>query len=138
MLTCIIPILSLLLVPKSFGFVPGFAPEPLTDTTYCLGSIDVAFSAVSSSFVNDHLFAESSYPIAVPFVPSVLTIKPPSPLDEPLEGLSEIIPKSFKVQDFLRSSSDLFKSVGEVLDCNQSGGQCVGQIKKFSIGYGPS
>ena len=59
-------------------------------------------------------------------------------LDGPLEGLSDIIPKAFKVQDFLRSSSDLFKSVGEVLDCNQSSGECVGQIKKFSIGYGPS
>ena len=57
-------------------------------------------------------------------------------LDEPLEGLKDIIPKGFKVQDFLRSSSSMFQSVGEVLDCNQSGGQCVGQIKKFSIGYG--
>jgi len=61
-----------------------------------------------------------------------------SALDEPLEGLKDIIPKSFKVQDLLRSSSSMFQSLGEVLDCNQSGGQCVGQIKKFSIGYGPS
>jgi len=61
-----------------------------------------------------------------------------SALDEPLEGLKDIIPKSFKVQDLLRSSSSMFQSVGEVLDCNQSSGQCVGQIKKFSIGYGPS
>ena len=61
-----------------------------------------------------------------------------SALDEPLEGLKDIIPKGFKVQDLLRSSSSMFQSVGEVLDCNQSGGQCVGQIKKFSIGYGPS
>ena len=61
-----------------------------------------------------------------------------SALDEPLEGLKDIIPKSFKVQDLLRSSSSMFQSVGEVLDCNQSSGQCVGQVKKFSIGYGPS
>ena len=61
-----------------------------------------------------------------------------SALDAPLEGLSAIIPKSFKVQDFLRSSSSMFQSVGELLDCNQSSGECVGQIKKFSIGYGPS
>ena len=61
-----------------------------------------------------------------------------SALDEPLEGLKDIIPKSFKVQDLLRSSSSMFQSLGEVLDCNQSGGPCVGQIKKFSIGYGPS
>tara|TARA_R100001440_G_scaffold74008_1_gene99023 strand:+ start:2901 stop:5252 length:2352 start_codon:yes stop_codon:yes gene_type:complete len=58
-------------------------------------------------------------------------------LDAPLKGLSDVIPKSFKVQDVLRSSSDVFKSVGEVLSCNQSSGKCVGQIKKFSIGYGP-
>jgi len=61
-----------------------------------------------------------------------------SALDEPLEGLKDIIPKSFKVQDLLRSSSSTFQSLGQVLDCNQSSGQCVGQIKKFSIGYGPS
>ena len=61
-----------------------------------------------------------------------------SALDEPLEGLSAIIPKTFKVQDVLRSSSSMFQSVGELLDCNQSSGECVGQIKKFSIGYGPS
>ena len=59
-----------------------------------------------------------------------------SSLDEPLKGLSDIIPKSFKVQDFLRSSSDTFKSVGEVLSCNQNS-ECVGQIKKLKIGYGP-
>ena len=87
MLTCIIPILSVELVPKSLGFPAGAVAEPLTETTYCLGEIDVASSAVSSSFVNDHLFAESSYPRAVPFVPSVLTIKPPSPLVEPLEAI---------------------------------------------------
>ena len=59
-----------------------------------------------------------------------------SSLDAPLKGLSDIIPKSFKVQDVLRSSSDTFKSVGEVLSCNQNS-ECVGQIKKLKIGYGP-
>ena len=59
-----------------------------------------------------------------------------SALDAPLEGLSDIVPKSFKVQDFLRSSSDVFKSIGGVLDCNQSDGKCVGQVKKFTLGYG--
>ena len=59
-----------------------------------------------------------------------------SALDAPLEGLSEIVPKSFKVQDFLRSSSDVFKSIGGVLDCNQSDGKCVGQVKKYTLGYG--
>ena len=33
-------------------------------------------------------------------------------LDVPLEALSAIIPKSFKVQDVLRSSSDVFKISG--------------------------
>jgi len=61
-----------------------------------------------------------------------------SALDAPLEGLSEIVPKSFKVQDFLRSSSDVFKSIGGVLDCNQSDGKCMGQVKKYTLGYGPA
>ena len=58
-------------------------------------------------------------------------------LEAPLKGLGNVIPKSFKVQDLLRSSSNTFKSIGEVLSCNQSSGKCVGQIKKFSTGYGP-
>jgi len=59
-------------------------------------------------------------------------------LDAPLAGLSEIVPKSFKVQDFLRSSSNTFKSIGGLIDCNQSNGKCVGQVKKFTLGYGPT
>ena len=59
-------------------------------------------------------------------------------LDAPLAGLSEIIPKAFKVQDFLRSSSDTFKSINALIDCNQSDGKCVGQVKKFTLGYGPA
>ena len=65
-MTCIIPILSAVPVPKSLGFPLGEAAEPLTETTNCLGEIDVAFCAVSSSFVSPHLLAESSYPRAVP------------------------------------------------------------------------
>ena len=61
-----------------------------------------------------------------------------SSLDAPLGALSDIIPKSFKIQDVLRSSSDTFKSVGSFLDCNQSNKKCVGKVKKFSIGYGPA
>ena len=59
-------------------------------------------------------------------------------LDAPLAGLSEIVPKAFKVQDFLRSSSNTFKSIGALIDCNQSDGKCVGQVKKFTLGYGPA
>ena len=59
-------------------------------------------------------------------------------LDAPLAGLSEIVPKAFKVQDFLRSSSNTFKSIGGLIDCNQSDGKCVGQVKKFTLGYGPA
>ena len=60
-----------------------------------------------------------------------------SSLDAPLKGVNKILSSSFKVQDVLRSSSDTFKSIGEVLSCNQSSRKCVGQIKKFSLGYGP-
>ena len=59
-------------------------------------------------------------------------------LDAPLQSLNQVIPKSFKVQDFIRSSSDTFKSIGGLFGCNQSNNQCVGKIKKFSIGYGPA
>ena len=90
-LICIIPILSPAAEPKSLGFPLGSAAEPLTLTTYCLGVIDVASSAVSSSLVNDHLFALSSYPRAVPtpFAP-VVTIIPPSPLVEPLASCKNL------------------------------------------------
>jgi len=59
-------------------------------------------------------------------------------LDVPIAALSEIIPKSFKVQDFLRSSSDTFKSIGGLISCNQDNKKCVGQVKKYTLGYGPA
>ena len=59
-------------------------------------------------------------------------------LDVPIAALSEIIPKSFKVQDILRSSSDTFKSIGGLISCNQDNKKCVGQVKKYTLGYGPS
>ncbi len=61
-----------------------------------------------------------------------------SALEAPIGALSEIIPKSFKVQDILRSSSDTFKSVGALVSCNQDNKKCVAQVKKYTLGYGPA
>ena len=61
-----------------------------------------------------------------------------SALDAPLNAVSDILPKSYKIQDVIRSSSDSFKSIGGLVGCNQDNKKCVGKIKKFSIGYGPA
>jgi len=58
-------------------------------------------------------------------------------LDAPLAGVNKILTSSFKVQDILRSSSDTFKSIGGLLDCNQDDGKCVGRVKRLTLGYGP-
>ena len=59
-LTCIIPALVAASAPKSNGLPLGSAPEPLTDTTYCFVSIDVAFHAVPSASDIHQRAAESS------------------------------------------------------------------------------
>ena len=55
-------------------------------------------------------------------------------LDDSLDGLSSILSAGFKVSDVLRSSSDLFKSAGAFVDCNQSNSRCVGKIKTVKTG----
>ena len=55
-------------------------------------------------------------------------------LDDSLDGLSSILSAGFKVSDVLRSSSDLFKSAGAFVDCNQSNSRCVGKIKTIKTG----
>ena len=55
-------------------------------------------------------------------------------LDDSLDGLSSILSAGFKVSDVLKSSSDLFKSAGAFVDCNQSNSRCVGKIKTIKTG----
>ena len=55
-------------------------------------------------------------------------------LDDSLDGLSSILSAGFKVSDVLKSSSDLFKSAGAFVDCNQSNSRCVGKIKTVKTG----
>ena len=55
-------------------------------------------------------------------------------LDDALDGLSSILSAGFKVSDVLRSSSDLFKSAGAFVDCNQKNSRCVGKIKTIKTG----
>ena len=55
-------------------------------------------------------------------------------LDDALDGLSSILSAGFKVSDVLKSSSDLFKSVGAFVDCNQTNSRCVGKVKTFKTG----
>ena len=51
-----------------------------------------------------------------------------SELDGILGGLSSILSPAFKVQDALRSSSDLFRSVSSFVDCNQKNNKCAGKV----------
>jgi len=55
-------------------------------------------------------------------------------LDDALGGLSSILSSGFKVSDVLRSSSDLFKSAGAFVDCNQKNNKCVGKVKTVKTG----
>jgi len=55
-------------------------------------------------------------------------------LEDSLSGLSSILSVGFKVSDVLKSSSDLFKSAGAFVDCNQKNSRCVGKIKTIKTG----
>ena len=58
-------------------------------------------------------------------------------LDDALGGLSSILSPAFKVKDVLKSSSDLFKSAGAFVGCNQSNNKCVNKVKTFKTGGKP-
>tara|TARA_B100001287_G_scaffold276670_1_gene288604 strand:+ start:4202 stop:6571 length:2370 start_codon:yes stop_codon:yes gene_type:complete len=57
-------------------------------------------------------------------------------LETPLSGIDKIVSAGTVVKDILGASSDTFKSVGNLLDCNQSNSNCVGKVKKWTIGKG--
>jgi len=60
-------------------------------------------------------------------------------LSAPLGGVSKILSAGTSVKSILSSSSDIFRSAGSLLDCNQSDSNCVGQggNKKWTVGVGP-
>jgi len=59
-----------------------------------------------------------------------------SGLESVLGGIGKILSPAFKVQDFLRGSSDVMNALGGFFDCGQSAGKCAG-VKQWTIGYGP-
>ena len=62
-----------------------------------------------------------------------------SSLKAPLGGVSKILSAGTSVKSILGGSSNSFKSPGNLLDCNQSDSNCVGQGggKKWTVGMGP-
>ena len=57
-----------------------------------------------------------------------------STLDDVLGGLTSILGPAFKVQDILRSSSDLFRSASSFIDCNQKNNKCPGKVSARKVG----
>ena len=57
-----------------------------------------------------------------------------SELDGVLGGLTSILSPAFKVQDILRSSSDLFRSASSFIDCNQQNNKCPGKVSARKVG----
>ena len=57
-----------------------------------------------------------------------------SELDGVLDGLTSILSPAFKVQDILRSSSDLFRSAASFIDCNQQNNKCPGKVSARKVG----
>jgi hypothetical protein len=54
-----------------------------------------------------------------------------------LDGVASILGTALDVADFLRSTSDLIKSIGGLFDCNQNQNKCSGLTKEYVIGQGP-
>ena len=57
-----------------------------------------------------------------------------SELENTLGTLTSILSPTFKVQDVLRSSSDLFRSAGAFIDCNQNNNKCAGKVSVRKVG----
>ena len=62
-----------------------------------------------------------------------------SALKAPLGGVSKILSAGTSVKGILGGASNAFQSAGNLLDCNQSDSNCVGQggNKKWTVGMGP-
>ena len=58
-------------------------------------------------------------------------------LESALGAVSKILSPAFKIQEFLRGSVDVIKSVQDFFECNQSGREKCKGVKEWTIGYGP-
>ena len=58
-------------------------------------------------------------------------------LESALGAVSKILGPAFKIQEFLRGSVDVIKSIQDFFDCNQSGKEKCKGVKEWTIGYGP-
>jgi hypothetical protein len=60
-----------------------------------------------------------------------------SGLESALGAVGKILGPAFKIQEFLRGSVDVIKSIQDFFDCNQSGKEKCKGVKEWTIGYGP-
>lgn len=60
-----------------------------------------------------------------------------SGLESSINAISKILDPMFKIDDFLRSSADVVKSVGAFLSCGQNDSGKCNMVKKLTFGYGP-
>ena len=60
-----------------------------------------------------------------------------SGLESALGAVDKILGPAFKIQEFLRGSVDVIKSIQDFFDCNQSGKEKCKGVKEWTIGYGP-
>lgn len=59
-----------------------------------------------------------------------------SGLDSFINSVGKILDPAFKIDEFLRSSTDVIKSVGTFLSCGQSNSGKCNMVKKITFGYG--
>ena len=114
------------------GMIPGV--KGMEGVIDCLpGKIVSGLGKTIQDLLNDALLsvANNGICVAEQFASSLLggiIDEISSSLDGVLDGLTSILGPAFKVQDVLRSSSDLFKSAGAFIDCNQQNNKCAGKV----------
>ena len=114
------------------GMIPGV--KGMEGVIDCLpGKIVSGLGKTIQDLLNDALLsvANNGICVAEQFASSLLDgiiNQISSTLDGVLDGLASILGPAFKVQDVLRSSSDLFKSAGAFIDCNQQNNKCAGKV----------
>ena len=120
------------------AMIPGV--KSLEGTIDCLpGKIVSGLNKTIRDLLNDALIsvANNGICVAEQFTASLLDgiINDISDnLDGVLGGLSSILSPAFKVQDILRSSSDLFRSASSFIDCNQQNNKCPGKVSARKVG----
>ena len=120
------------------AMIPGV--KSLENTIDCLpGKIVSGLGNTIQDLLNDALVSvvNNGVCVAEQFTASLLDgiiNDISSELDGILGGLTSILSPAFKVQDALRSSSDLFKSVSAFVDCNQKNNKCPGKVNTRKVG----